>query len=69
MRMSGYLQEDEELLEMLAQERFDEITKFTEEGLPVVDGNAFSRMHHALQRRMITLLLRYLYDGEIMPVI
>ena len=68
VRVSGYLQEDEELLEMLAQERFDEITKFTEVGLPVVDGNAFSSMHQALQRRMITLLLKYLYNGEIVPV-
>jgi tRNA(Ile)-lysidine synthetase-like protein len=68
VRMSGYLQQDEELLEMLTQERFNEITKFTEAGLPVVDGNAFSRMHQTLQRRMITLLLRYLYNGEVMPV-
>lgn len=68
VRMSGYLQQDEELLEMLARERFDEITKFTEAGLPVVDGNAFSCMHQTLQRRIITLLLRYLYNGEFMPV-
>ncbi|WP_188006861.1 tRNA(Ile)-lysidine synthase [Sporosarcina sp. ANT_H38] len=68
VKMSGYLQEDEELLEMLAQERFNNITKFTEAGLPVVDGNAFSAMHQTLQRRMITILLRYLYNGEIMPV-
>ena len=63
--MSGWLQEDEELLEILAKERLDEIIKFTEAGLPSVDGNAFSNVHQALQRRMITLLLKYLYNGEI----
>ena len=30
VKMTGWLQEDEELLEMLAKERFDEITEFTE---------------------------------------
>ena len=34
VKMTGYLQEDEELLEMLAKERFEEIITFTEEGLP-----------------------------------
>ncbi|HJF31478.1 MAG TPA: tRNA lysidine(34) synthetase TilS [Sporosarcina psychrophila] len=68
VKMSGWLQEDEELLETLAKDHFDRITRFTEAGLPIVDGNAFSNMHQALQRRMITLLLRYLYNGEIMPV-
>ena len=68
VRMSGYLQEDEELLEMLARERFDEITRIHRSGPACRRWNAFSDMHQALQRRMITLLLKYLYDGEIMPV-
>ncbi|NYF26430.1 tRNA lysidine(34) synthetase TilS [Sporosarcina sp. JAI121] len=68
VRMTGLLQQDEELLETLAQDRLDEIMTFTEAGLPTVDGNAFSDMHQALQRRMITLLLKYIYDGENVPV-
>ena len=50
VRMSGWLQEDEELLEMLAKEQFDEIIEFTEEGLPVIDGNAFSCMHQCFTK-------------------
>ncbi len=68
VKMSGWLQRDEEFLEKLAQDRLDGITTFTVAGLPVVDGNAFSNMHQALQRRMITLLLKYIYNRETVPV-
>lgn len=67
-KMAGWLRDDEDLLETLAREQFERITTFTEEGFPFVDGVVFSNMHHALQRRMITLLLKYLYDGESVPV-
>lgn len=68
VKMTGLLQQDEELLEMLAVEQFERIVEFTVEGLPVVESDAFSDMHLALQRRVITLLLKYLYDGESVPV-
>ncbi len=68
VKMSGWLREDEDLLESLAMERFEGIIEFTEEGFPSVDGSAFSHMHLALQRRVITLILKYLYDGESIPV-
>lgn len=68
VKMTGWLQDDEELLETLARDQFERITTFTEEGLPIVDGSVFSNMHHALQRRVITLLLKYLYNGESVPV-
>ncbi|WP_203248983.1 tRNA lysidine(34) synthetase TilS [Sporosarcina beigongshangi] len=68
VKMTGWLQQDGELLEKLAMEQFERIVEFTAEGLPVVDSDAFSDMHLALQRRVITLLLKYLYDGESVPV-
>lgn len=68
VKMSGWLQEDEDLLEMLATEQFEKITAFTAEGLPCVDSGVFSNMHQALQRRIITLLLKYIYNGESVPV-
>ncbi|MFD1926698.1 tRNA lysidine(34) synthetase TilS [Sporosarcina siberiensis] len=56
--------EDDALLEALAKEQFDKIVEFTEEGLPSIDGNAFIGMPNSLQRRVITLLLNYLYDNK-----
>ncbi len=58
------LQEDETFLKALAQERLEEIIQFTDEGLPSVDRQLFSNVPTALQRRMIPLLLGYLYDEE-----
>ncbi|MFJ7936822.1 tRNA lysidine(34) synthetase TilS [Sporosarcina sp. NPDC096371] len=68
VKMSGWLQEDEDLLETLAVEQLERIVEFTDEGLPAIDSGDFSVMHLALQRRVITLLLKYLYDGESTPV-
>lgn len=68
VKMAGWLQQDDDLLEMLAIEQFERIVEFTAEGLPAIDSGAFSDMHLALQRRVITLLLKYLYDGESIPV-
>lgn len=58
------LQEDEKFLETLAQERLADIIQFTEEGLPSIDQDIFNDVPTALQRRMIPLLLGYLYDEE-----
>ncbi|WP_318617507.1 tRNA lysidine(34) synthetase TilS [Sporosarcina sp. YIM B06819] len=68
VKMAGWLQQDEDLFETLAVEQFERIVEFTEEGLPTIDTRVFSDMHPALQRRVITLLLKYLYDGESIPV-
>lgn len=56
--------EDDALLEALAKEQLDKIVEFTEEGLPSIDGDAFIGMPNSLQRRVITLLLNYLYDNK-----
>lgn len=68
VKVSGWLQEDEELLEKLALEQYERIVEFTEEGIPSVKKELFSRIHPALQRRVITLVLRYIYDGESLSV-
>ena len=66
--MSGKLQEDEILLETLATEQLKKIIEFTDEGLPSIDAYAFTSMPNSLQRRIITLLLNYLYDKKNVPV-
>jgi len=66
--MTSNLQEDELFLGSLAKERLEEIVEFTEEGLPFVNRITFTCMPTALQRRMIPLLLGYLYDEENIPI-
>ncbi len=68
VKLAGHLQEDEELLNRLATEEFERNVKFASDGLPMIDVLTFSAMHLSLQRRVITLLLNYLYDGETVPV-
>ncbi|CAM3256219.1 tRNA lysidine(34) synthetase TilS [Filibacter tadaridae] len=68
VEVAGRIQEDDDLLDKLTTVNFDRIVAFTAEGLPSVDRKAFTDMHPALQKRMITLLLNYLYDGESIPV-
>ena len=65
---TGWLQEDDTLLGMLAVEQYESSVTFTEEGVASIESDRFSRMHPALQRRVITLVLKYLYDGESLPV-
>ena len=62
--MATELQEDEALLQALAKKYLDEILTFTEEGFPSMDIGAFRCMPTALQRRVIPLLLGYLYDNQ-----
>jgi len=66
--MTSNLQEDELFLESIAKERLEEIVEFTEERLPSVNRLTFTCMPTALQRRMIPLLLGYLYDEENIPI-
>lgn len=65
---AGRLQEDLELLERFAKEQFERIVQFTSEGLPTLHNNEVSSMHPALQRRLITLLLNYLYTDQNEPI-
>lgn len=69
VKLSGKLQEDEAFLTELAKEQLDMIVTLSVEGLPHVDSSAFSSMPTALQRRMIPLLLNYLYDKKNVPVV
>lgn len=68
VKISGWLQEDEELLEKLAMEEYERIVEFEEEGTISINKDLFSGIHLALQRRVITLVLNYIYDGESIPV-
>ncbi|WP_172373656.1 tRNA lysidine(34) synthetase TilS [Sporosarcina jiandibaonis] len=62
--MVGNLQEDEAFLWASAEEQLGKIIGFTEEGLPTISKQSFGSMPTALQRRMIKLLLDYLYDNN-----
>jgi len=66
--MTSNIQEDENFLKSLAKKQLLEIVEFTDERLPSVNRVRLSRMPTALQRRMITLLLGYLYDKEDVPI-
>ncbi|MCZ2260586.1 tRNA lysidine(34) synthetase TilS [Sporosarcina sp. G11-34] len=66
--LSSKVQEDEEFLGSMAKARLEKIVDFTDEGLPFVDSRAFMDMPTALQRRMIPLLLGYLYNNKNLPV-
>ena len=62
--LAGRLQEDEAFLQALAKDRLEEIVEFTDAGLPSISIGTFSSMPTALQKRMIPLLLGYLYDKK-----
>ncbi|BAQ09512.1 tRNA(ile)-lysidine synthase [Bacillus sp. OxB-1] len=68
VRISNRLQEDNELLWQLAEERVGQFVQFDENALPFIEDNAFFSMPAALQRRAIPLLLNYLYDGRRLSV-
>ena len=62
--MVGKLQEDEAFLWAAAEEQLGKMIDFTEEGLPTINKQSFGSMPTALQRRMIKLLLDYLYNND-----
>ncbi|QTD40264.1 tRNA lysidine(34) synthetase TilS [Sporosarcina sp. Te-1] len=68
VRMTESLQEDDALLSDLANEAFSRLLSLTAECLPSFEIKHFASMHPALQKRMIPLLLNYLYRGEEIPV-
>lgn len=66
--MTKQLQEDEVFLQTLAKEQVKQHVEFTEAGHPIISSDRLLSMPTALQRRIITLLLGYLYDEEKMFV-
>lgn len=62
--MTRQLHEDETFLQQLAKEQVEQQVEFTETGLPTMNSNQFTSMPTALQRRVIKLLLDYLYNEE-----
>lgn len=66
--LTSSLQEDETFLGSLAKERLDDMVVLTTERLPTLNRIEFMNMPSALQRRMIPLLLGYLYDEENVPI-
>lgn len=62
--LTAEMQEDEEFLQQLAKEAITNHVKFTKEGYPSMHVERFYCMPTALQRRMIPLLLDYLYNNE-----
>ncbi|MCG3086650.1 tRNA lysidine(34) synthetase TilS [Sporosarcina cyprini] len=68
VRMAESLQEDDALLNGMASEALSGMLTLAAECLPSIEIKRFVRMHPALQKRMIPLLLNYLYRGEKIPV-
>lgn len=62
--MTRHLQEDEAFLQALAKEQIEEHVGYTQDGLPTMSSYTLMGMPTALQRRVITLLLGYLYVDE-----
>lgn len=62
--MTADLQADEALLQSLAKDCLEENIAFTEDGYPSMNIGTFNSMPTALQRRMIPLLLGYLYNKQ-----
>ncbi|WP_158541006.1 tRNA lysidine(34) synthetase TilS [Sporosarcina sp. BI001-red] len=69
VRMAAALQEENAFLESLAKEHLERLLTFTEKGIPVIHSAEFRSMHTALQKRVVPLLLKYLYNGETIPAI
>ncbi|MGG0644376.1 tRNA lysidine(34) synthetase TilS [Sporosarcina gallistercoris] len=69
VRMAAALQEDDAFLESLAKEQLERLLTFTDKGIPVIHSAEFRAMHPALQKRVVPLLLKYLYNGETIPAI
>ncbi len=69
VRMAGVLQEEDAFLESLAEEQLKHLLTFTDKGIPIIHSAEFRSMHPALQKRVVPLLLKYLYDGETIPAI
>lgn len=62
--LTDELQEDEALLQQLAKEQVELHVEFTHDGFPSMNVKTFQSIPTALQRRVIPLLLDYLYHQE-----
>lgn len=67
VRMAAGLQEDEDFLNHQAKEQLHQLIRLSDNGVPKIHSAKFRSMHVALQKRVIPLLLEYLYNGEILP--
>lgn len=56
--------QDEEYLQEVANEKYEQLVTVNEEGVFVIDSVSFSTVPIALQRRVILLLLEYLYKNS-----
>ena len=56
--------QDEEYLQETAKKKYEQLVTVNEEGLPVIDSQCFSTVPIALQRRVILILLEYLYKNS-----
>lgn len=68
VKMTMTLQNDEKLLDSLTNEQVKEIVSYTDKGFPTFSVKKFSSMHTALQTRFIPLVLKYIYNREIIPL-
>lgn len=57
-------QQDDTFLQMLAKEKFDQVVTFKSKSSFFMDTKEFSEIPVALQRRVILILLRYMYDSS-----
>lgn len=62
------IREDEAYLKYLSEKELEKIIEFTDEGFPTIQQDLFTNVPTALQRRVIQLLLDYLYDKKKMAV-
>ncbi len=70
VRITETLQEEEDYLSGMAREHAAPLIAAAErEGVLSVRSEVFCAMHPALQKRVVPLLLKYLYNGETLPAI
>ncbi|WP_298834232.1 tRNA lysidine(34) synthetase TilS [uncultured Planococcus sp.] len=61
------MQQDQQFLQELAEKKIQQMIQTTEEGI-VLSAKSFRLEAHALQKRMVLLLLNYLYNPKQIPV-
>lgn len=64
VQLAERLQEDDDYLFTLATSKFSQLTKKSSEGGYVLNITALQKEHPSLQRRIILILLNYLYKGS-----
>lgn len=69
VRVATALQEDDAFLTDIAKEHLERLLTFTDTGIPVIHSKDFRSMHVALQKRVVPLVLKYLYNGQTIPAV